>query len=250
MGEKLLIVDDDPTILKVLTNRFETRGYKVLSASNPAEALRAAYEGHPDLVILDIMMPEMDGYETCRRLRALSDVPILMLTAKTDSDDLVRGFEAGADDYVKKPFDFQELEMRIRAILKRARALRKGNALYDDGSLRADLERGLVYRCGQLVHLTPTEFRLLSYLIRNGGRVVSHAELLREVWGEAYLDATASLSLYIRYLREKLEDDPAEPRYLRNQWGTGYWFSPAEPAYPLEALNLLPVASMLEANAF
>jgi two-component system KDP operon response regulator KdpE len=243
MNEKLLILDDDVAMSDMLAYRLEGRGFKALTAHNGWEGLRMASEAHPDLVILDVTMPEMDGYEVSRRLRERSDVPILMLTARTRNADLVSGFEAGADDYVKKPVDFSELELRIRAILKRVGSAGKSHTHYDDGYLRIDLASGHVYRRGERVHLSPTEQRLLDCLVRNLGRVMSHAELLKQAWGEAYQDATANLSLYIRYLREKLEEDPAKPRYICNEWGVGYWFAPAEPAFTQDRRSLLPHAS-------
>lgn len=224
--ERILIIDDDPTLAEMIGMRFETRGYEVLLARLGKEGLRMAYEKHPDLVILDVMMPDMDGWETCRRLRDMSDVPIVMLTAKVEEEDVVRGFRLGADDYVKKPFSVQELEERVRAILKRSNSNERDPAtIYDDGTLRIDLDTQQVFREGQLVHLTTTEMRLLTSLVRRQGVTVSHEDLLNEVWGPAYLDATAYLSLYIRYLREKLEQDPGEPVYIRTKWGSGYWFA-------------------------
>lgn len=250
MNERILVIDDDIATSRMLAHRLESKRYKVGIANTGKEGLRLACGSHVDLIILDLMMPDLDGYAVCTRLREISEVPILILSAKSQREDLVHGFETGADDYLKKPFDFQELELRIRAILKRTHTHREGNGLYEDGVLRIDLDRGHVFRHGQMVHLTPTEFRLLSYLVQNRGRVISHTELLQEVWGEAYLDATASLSLYIRYLREKLEDDPAEPRYLRNKWGTGYWFSPAEPAPIRKETGPLPRISLAGAHSY
>lgn len=224
--ERILIIDDDPTLAEMIGMRLETHGYEVLSARLGKEGLRLAYEKHPDLIILDVMMPDMDGWETCRRLRDMSDVPIVMLTAKVEEEDVVRGFRLGADDYVKKPFSVQELEERVRAILKRSSSNeRDPEMVYDDGILRIDLENQQVFRKGQPIHLTSTEMRLLASLVRRQGITVSHEDLLNEVWGPAYLDATAYLSLYIRYLREKLEEDPGEPIYIRTKWGAGYWFA-------------------------
>ena len=198
----------------------------MITALSGSEGLKLAYRLHPDVIVLDIMMPDLDGYETCRRLREISEVPVLMLTAMTSEEDLLRGFEAGADDYVKKPFSLKELEVRIAALIKRNINNENGEVSYDDGLLRVDLQRQHVYRDNQRIHVTPTEFRLLSCLIRHRGHVVTHEELLREVWGDGYLDAVPSLSIYIRYLREKLEEEPGEPRYILTKWGVGYWFSP------------------------
>ena len=227
MKETLLVVEDDSELNKLLVTTLERRGYKVLSATHGKEALQTAYQLHPDLIILDIMMPDIDGWQTCKRLREMSDVPIVMLTAKAEESDVIQGFSLGADDYVKKPFSLKELEMRIRAVLKRAqREKDEVTAVYEDETLRIDLERKHAFRRGEMLHLTPTEFRLLGSLVQRKGCVIPHRELLAEVWGEGYLDATACLSLYIRYLREKLEDDPGEPQYIRTKWGIGYWFEP------------------------
>jgi DNA-binding response OmpR family regulator len=229
MTGKILVIDDETTLAEMLSVKLETKGFEIISASHGGEGLKMAYQHHPDLIILDVMMPEMDGWETCRRLRELSNVPILMLTAKVSEEDVVRGFRLGADDYVKKPFSLQELEERIRAILKRANGgTHELSSIYDDGKLKIDLERQQVFKDGQLIHLTSTEFRLLSCLVKHKGVTVPHDQLLTEVWGPAYLDATACLSLYIRYLREKLEDNPGEPEYIRTKWGAGYWFSPLQ----------------------
>jgi DNA-binding response OmpR family regulator len=227
MKKTLLIVEDDAELNKMIVAALQRRGFDVLSATHGRQALQTAYEAHPDLVILDVMMPEIDGFQVCQRLREMSDVPIVFLTAKAEEEDLVRGFSLGADDYVKKPFSLTELEMRIRAVLNRANHDKSETTkLYEDGILKIDLVRQHVFRRREMVHLTPTEFRLLSSLVRRQGSVVSHKELLGEVWGEGYLDATACLSLYIRYLREKIEEDPGDPQYIRTKWGIGYWFEP------------------------
>ena len=222
---KLLIIEDDITLSRLLGGHLQSLGHEVTTATGGAEGLRLAGEAAPDLVILDVMMPGMDGWEVCRHLRATSTVPILMLTAKGTQEDVIQGLELGADDYLKKPFDLRELELRIKAILRRSEEAPRDQAnVYDDGSLRVDLERRLVLRQGQRVHLTPTEFRLLSYLLRHQGRVVPHEELLTEVWGPEYIQETANLSVYVRYLREKLESVPGDPRYIFTEWGVGYRF--------------------------
>jgi two-component system KDP operon response regulator KdpE len=230
MPKKILVVDDDVELNKMLHLTLQRKGFEVQSVTSGPDALRAAYEYHPDIIILDIMMPDMDGWQVCERLREISDVPIIMLTAKVEEDSVVQGFLLGADDYVKKPFSVKELELRIRAVLKRAQMKehRASPMLYEDEQLRIDLEQRKVFRDGRMIHLTPTEFKLLSYLVRHKGEVIVHEELLKEVWGPAYTDATSSLSLYIRYLREKLEREPGDPRYIRTEWGVGYWFAPAD----------------------
>ena len=227
--DRILVIDDEEGFNEMLALYLGTKGFEVLSATSARKGLRMAYEIHPDLIILDIMMPEMDGWQVCERLREASDVPIIMLTAKAKEEDVLHGFLLGADDYVKKPFSLRELEMRIRAVLERAKTKQwEPVTLYDDGMLRIDVGQPQVFREGELVHLTSTEFRLLSCLVRHRGRVVRHRELLAEAWGPAYADATDLLYLYIHYLREKLEGDPKEPRYIRTKRGTGYWFAPVE----------------------
>jgi two-component system KDP operon response regulator KdpE len=222
---KLLIIEDDITLSRLLAGHLQSLGYDVMAAPGGAEGIRLAGEIAPDLVILDIMMPGMDGWEVCRRLRSTSPVPILMLTAKGAQEDVIQGLELGADDYLKKPFDLRELELRIAAILRRSEgAPGDPGSVYDDGTLQVDLERRLVVRHGQRVHLTPTEFRLLSCLLRHRGRVVPHEELLTEVWGPEYIQETANLYVYVRYLREKLEAVPGDPRYIFTEWGVGYQF--------------------------
>lgn len=229
MVAKLLVIEDDLTLNQLLTRNLERKGFEVLSATHGKQGLRMAYQNHPDLVILDVMMPEIDGWQVCERLREVSDVPIVLLTAKVSQDDVLRGLQLGADDYLKKPFNLGELELRIKAILRRtANERNEYDPLYEDNVLRIHLERRQILRSGEPVHLTPTEFRLLSYLVRNKGHVVPREELLTEVWGPEYIDDTSCLSLYIRYLRAKLEDDPSDPTYIRTEWGVGYRFMPAD----------------------
>lgn len=230
MNQKILIIDDDNMMRDLIRVNLEQLGYEIVTAGSGHEAILIVKDFKPDLILLDIMMPEMDGYEVCNILKQKTEAPILFLTAKSQTQDLVRGFEVGADDYVKKPFSLRELEARIQALIKRASLKKQGTEItqFNDGILKIDLETRHVYKNGRMVHLTPTEFRLLGALVRKMGKVMAHEELLREAWGEAYLDATASLSLYVRYLREKIEDDPGNPKYLMNKWGVGYWFSKGE----------------------
>jgi two-component system KDP operon response regulator KdpE len=229
MNEQILIIDDDDMLGTLLLQSLRPKGFIVEAASGGRAGLRKAFEMHPDLVILDVMMPEMDGWETCRRLREMSDIPIIMLTAKSEEQDIILGFQLGVDDYIKKPFSILELTYRIRAVLRRTKdRQQKTPIVYDDGTLRIDLGHRQVEKNGDSVHLTPTEFRLLSYLVQHKGTVMPHKRLLQEVWGPHYEDATDCLSLYIRYLREKLEVDPSDPKYIRTEWGRGYWFAPLE----------------------
>ena len=230
VGKKILIVDDDAALVKVLSLSLEREGFEVITALGGAEALRKAYESRPDLVILDIMMPHMDGWVTCRRLREIADMPIIMLTAKGNESDIVHGLDLGADDYITKPCSSEELKARIRALLRRAQSADKTNwqVAYDDGWLKVDLSRQQVMVNGEPVDLTPTEFRLLSCLIQRSGQVVPHKELLTEVWGPEYSDQVSYLSVYIRYLRQKIEQNPSQPTYILTKWGMGYRFAGVE----------------------
>jgi two-component system KDP operon response regulator KdpE len=226
MNDKILCIDDDAHLLKIVQLSLRGEGYQVFTAQDGAQGLREAFTTQPDLVLLDIMMPDMDGWEVLARLRAISDMPILMLTAKDDEADVVKGLNLGADDYVVKPFSREELTARIRAALRRAR-LPSGShktAIYGDDHLSIDFVRRKVMVGGELVNLTPTEFRLLTCLVRHAGRVVPHKVLLSEIWGPEYIDETQYLKLYVRYLREKIEKDPSNPEYILTEWGEGYYF--------------------------
>lgn len=227
MSEKVLLIDNDNGLLTLLRLGLEREGFTVFTAENGQEGLKRAYEIRPDIIILDIMMPEMDGWATCQRLRYMCDTPIIMLTAKSANEDILKGLSLGADDYLIKPCNFDELKARIRTVLRRAR---KGvdtvwRSVYDDGTLRIDLSDGTVMRQGEVVGLTPTESRLLLYLVSRQGHIVPHQELLISVWGPEYAKEVSYLSVYIRYIRQKIEDDPEHPKYVRTQWGVGYYFA-------------------------
>jgi len=176
----------------------------------------------------------MDGWDTCQRLREMSDVAILMVTARGCEQEAVRGLTLGADDFVRKPFSLDELELRIQAILRRTSGVARSQpaSFYDDGALKIDLDRRMVLRRGKALHLTPTEFNLLVYLVKNADHVVPHAQLLTAVWGAEYADDTPVLSVYIRYLREKVEDEPKRPVYIHNERGIGYRFVRQDAAAP------------------
>lgn len=226
MHKKILIIDDDPGLLTLLSLGLERDGFTVVTAEDGEEGLRQAYENHPDIIILDIMMPDMDGWETCQRLRYICDIPIIMLTAKSEKESLLRGFSQGADDYVTKPCSLDELTARIRAVLHRtAPNFNTWRLAYDDGHLKIDLKSGLVKREDDIIHLTPTESRLLMHLVSQKGQVVPHKDLLTSAWGPEYTDEGSYLSVYIRYLRQKIEDDPSNPSYIRTRWGIGYYFA-------------------------
>jgi DNA-binding response OmpR family regulator len=223
VAEKILIIDDDEDLTQMLVGRLSYRGYEVYAANNGLDGLRLAYRYHPDLVILDLMMPEMDGFEVCSRLRELSDVPILILSAKDADDDVIKGFQLGADDYISKPFRVWELESRLIAIMKRTKSTEE--KVYDDGVLQVNLLKQQVSLRDAPIHLTPTEFRLLGMLLKRRDTVVEREELLDEVWGEGYQDAKENLAVYIHYLRRKLRNKQNGHQYIRSRWGVGYWFA-------------------------
>lgn len=224
--KKILVIDDDRDLLKLLEVGLHREGFEVLTAIDGSSGLRMAFQFHPDLVILDIMLPGMDGWETCRRVRELSDLPIIMLTAKARDVDVVKGLTIGADDYITKPFGVEELVARVQACLRRAESADSHlkSAVLVSGDLMIDFARHKVTVRRKAVDLTPTEFRLLSYLARNRGCVVPHRTLLREVWGPEYEDELQYLRLYVHYLRTKIEEDPRQPQYIIGEWGVGYRF--------------------------
>lgn len=229
MQQTILVIDDDPDLRLMLKAQLERRKHRVVVASSGRDGLQKAYQARPDLVILDIMMPGMDGWEVCRRLRELSSVPIIMLTARNMQGDVVKGLESGADDYLVKPFSTVELDARIQAVLRRSGgsdgAGISRTSFYSNGYLTIDFDRRIVKVENTSIDLTPTEFKLLSCLVRNEGRVLPHRYLLTEVWGPEYADEVDYVKLYIRYLRLKLEEDPSDPIYIQTEWGIGYRFS-------------------------
>ncbi len=225
--EKALIIDEDPGLLALLRFGLEQDGFTVVTVDHGTEAVRAAYDSHPDVIILDVAMKESDGWGVCRRLRTMSDVPIIVLSGSADEQDVIRALSLGADEYLTKPRGLEELKARVRAVLRRAKISRTEvwEPIYDDGTLRIDLVNGAVKRHGEVIHLTPTESRLLLSLLSRRGEVVPHRELLINAWGPEYAEAVDYLSVYVRYLREKLEEDPSNPQYIRTRWGIGYYFA-------------------------
>jgi DNA-binding response OmpR family regulator len=221
---KLLLIDDDSTLVKALEIYLTRLEYEVHCASNGAEGLRSLYDLRPDLVVLDVMMPQLDGWETCHRIRDISTVPIIMLTAKGQETDRVKGLRMGADDYVPKPFSLKELEARIDAVLRRARRddPDKNKTPYVADDLVVDPQRWEARLCGQRLDLTSTELRLLVYLTDNAGRVLSHQQILREIWGAEYEDNLDYTKLFVWRLRRKIEPDPAKPKYILTERGIGY----------------------------
>lgn len=223
----VLVVEDDPTVAEVVTRYLEREGFQVASTADGAEALRMAEHRMPDLVVLDLMLEGMDGHEVFRRLRLKTDVPVVMLTARSEEEDRVHGLEVGADDYVTKPFSPRELTLRIKAILRR-RALSERPVDIDmvsAGDLVADLKARRILVGGAQVALTVLEFDLLTFLMRQPGHAFSREALLERVWGYRFGD-TSTVTVHIRRLREKIEQDPVAPRHLVTVWGVGYRFDP------------------------
>lgn len=227
MTEKVLVIDDDENTLWLVSTLLQHNGYQVLSALSPAEGLRLAEEQVPHLILLDVMMPDVDGWEVCRRLRETTQVPILFITAKTGIKDVVKGLEIGGDDYIVKPFDNRELVARVKAHLRRHTngQVASDELSFNNGELRINfLTREVLVR-GDVVELTPKEFALLSLLSKNSGRVITRSELIAQAWGPEYGDAIESLKLYIHYLRKKLETNPEKPEYIITSRGVGYRFT-------------------------
>ena len=224
---RVLVIDDDIEVANLIRVWLERNDFVVDVANDGLAGLRLLYQSRPDLLILDVAMPKMDGWEVCRRVRELDDVPVIMLTAKSDMTCRVKGFDLGADDYVTKPFELPELLARVRAILRRSRALQPQDdteRVISHGELSVDLEAHRVTVSGRPVDLSPTEFRLLAFLIQNRGKIVSHTQILSNVWGPEYRDQIAYVKLYIRYLREKIEAEPSNPQYVITERGFGYQF--------------------------
>jgi DNA-binding response OmpR family regulator len=223
----ILIIDDDQTLLKLLDKHFAKADYQAVTASNGIAGLQAFYDNKIGLIVLDVMMPKMDGWTVCERVREVSSVPILMLTAKADERDRLRGFQLGIDDFVAKPFSAAELIARVGAILNRSQ--RGGHepaaAPIARGDLVINLTEWRVTRSGEMIHLTPTEFRLLAALAEHPGHVLSGEALLVQVWGREYADDLENVKRYIHYLRQKLEPDPAHPQLIMTERGFGYYFN-------------------------
>jgi two-component system KDP operon response regulator KdpE len=226
----ILVVDDEPQIRRVMRTTLASNGYAVLEARSGEEALETLREEHPDLVLLDVNMPGMGGIETCREIRDSSDVAIIMLTVRNTERDKVMALDAGADDYVVKPFGMEELLARIRAALRRTSSAEAVPA-YISTDLEIDFERRKVLVQGQLVRLTPKEFDLLRYLVANQGKPIEHRRLLQTVWGPDYGDETEYLRVFINQLRKKIEPNPAHPRFIHTDPWIGYRFEPAAPPH-------------------
>jgi len=231
MGKKILVVDDEPTFVRLVDQILTHQGYEVFQASNGQEALRLLFVHKPDLVLLDVVMPKMDGWQTCARIREISDVPLIMLTGKQKSEeDIVRGLDYGADDYLIKPVGNKELVAKVKAVLRRAElpsSLETKKVTYSDDYLTVDVAERKVIVNGERVKLTPTEFRLFALLMRNANRILTHKQLLEKVWGWEYVDDLDHIRIYIWHLRQKIESDPAQPTYIITEPGVGYYFQKA-----------------------
>ena len=223
---KILVVDDEALLVKGIRFNLMNEGYEVITGSDGLEAVAAVREQHPDLVVLDVMMPNMDGLTACAKIREFSDVPIILLTAKTEDMDKLMGFDHGADDYLTKPFNILELKARIRAMLRRTRVTEKKTVTNQltIGSISLDLDARNAYRSGELADLTAKEFDVIEFLMRNPNRVYSREALLDTIWAYEYRSDIRTVDVHIRRLREKLEENPAEPKYILTKWGVGYYF--------------------------
>ena len=220
---EILIVDDDPNLSGLLCEFLRGQGYATRNAANGKIGLREMFEHKPDLIVLDVTMPQMDGWETLKRIREMSEAPVIMLTARDDESDVLRGFSNGADDYVTKPFSFAQLAARVKAVLARKGETPGGEHL-SAGDLAVDIPSRRVTRGGETVNLTPTEFNLLTALMRRQGEVLSSEDLARQVWGPQYANEVGFVRRYIWHLRQKVETDPENPRYIHNERGYGYRF--------------------------
>jgi two-component system KDP operon response regulator KdpE len=227
---RILVVDDEPRYVWTIRVNLEARGYEVLVAHDGQEALSTVISQEPDLIILDVKMPEVDGYEVCGRIRQFSAVPIIMLTALAQEADLIKGLSLGADDYVTKPFSIEVLMARVRAALRRSMLAEQGGhgSIYENGELRIDFERERVWVGEREVSLTPLEYRLLYELVQQAGRILVPEYLLEHVWGEAYVGDNALLRQVIYRLRHKIERDPSDPQYIQTRLGSGYVFIDSE----------------------
>ncbi len=230
MMKKILIIDDDPDVGKLIEVVLKPLELTIFKAYSGEDGFRQAYAIHPDLVILDVSMPGLNGFEVCLRLRELSGFPILMLTARSHPNDLLHGFRVGADDFLKKPFNKDELEARVGALLRRSNNSGPGEITYingySDSVLEVDLSAKIVKLKGKPVELSTKEYGLLACLVGEQGKILSHRELVSAAWGQPYFNGPGDLTLYIHYLRNKLQENKYGHKYIRTLWGRGYWFAP------------------------
>jgi len=225
-NKTILVVDDEERMLRFIRLNLEHDGFQVIEAVKGHEALDKMRTGMPDLILLDVMLPDLDGFEVLKMVREISNIPIIMLTAKGEEDDRVKGLELGADDYVTKPFSPRELVSRVKAVLRRVESEGSGEeeVIDVDDWLKIDFNRREIWVKGELVKLRPTEYRLLYHLVQNAGWVLTYDQILSRVWGYEYRDEPHYVRLYINYLRQKLEKDPTQPKYILTERGIGYRF--------------------------
>jgi two-component system KDP operon response regulator KdpE len=226
IAPKIVVIEDEEQIRRFVRHALEDEGCKIYEAGTAKQGLIEAGTRKPDLVILDLGLPDRDGIDLIRDLRGWSDVPIIILSARSDEDDKIGALDAGADDYLAKPFGVGELLARTRALLRRRSRPGDGLAIIEFGDVSVDLSRRKVKRNGEDIHLTALEYRLLAVLVANVGRVMTHRQLLREVWGPSYVDSSHYLRIYVGHLRQKLEADPTQPRFILTETGVGYRFQP------------------------
>jgi len=225
-GHRILVVDDEKRMVRFIRLNLEHDGFQVISAYNGKEAIEQVRSALPNLILLDVMLPDIDGFQVLQKIRQFSSVPVIMLTAKGEEEDRVRGLEWGADDYVTKPFSPRELVSRVRAVLRRIEST-EGSAptvIEVDERLKLDFKRREIWVDGELIQLRPTEYRLLYHLVQNAGWVLTHEQILTKVWGYEYRDEPHYVRLYVNYLRKKIEQDPANPKYILTERGVGYRF--------------------------
>lgn len=227
MREKVLLVEDDIEFLNLTRTWLHNAGYEVFTAGDGAEGMRRVFSSRPDIVILDANIPKMDGWEVCRRIRDMSDIPVLMVTVNGQKSDKLKGFTLGADDYLPKPVDFHELIARVQAILRRTRLVTRDAkpSTFNNGDIEVDWGSRQVWVRGERVKLSPTEFKIMSCLIKSRGWIVTHEQLLEKAWGPNYIGDKSFVKLYIRYLRQKIEKDPHKPQIIMTERGVGYYFA-------------------------
>jgi DNA-binding response OmpR family regulator len=230
VAKQILVVDDDPAQLRIVDRVLTADGYLVVKAASGQEAVRLVYERQPELILLDVVMPEIDGWQTCRLIREVSDAPVIMMTGQRYSeDDIVRGLESGADEYLAKPVGHRELLARVKAALRRSEKSGGPNGrkkvLFSNDYLTVDVAERRVTVNGERMKLTPREFRLLALLVENADRVLSHQQVLENVWGWEYINDVDYVRIYISHLRQKIEKNPSHPQYILTEPGVGYYFS-------------------------
>jgi DNA-binding response OmpR family regulator len=227
MRGKILQIEDDKEFINLTRKWLENAGYEVLTAEDGVEGIRRVYSSRPNLVLLDANVPKMDGWEVCRRIRDMSEIPVLMLTVCSEKTDRLKGFDLGADDYITKPVDFPELVARVQAILRRSDSVRQddGPSVFHNGEIEVEWRSRQVWVRGKRVKLSPIEYKILACLIKNRGWIVTHEQLLEKAWGPNYIGDKSFVKLYIRYLRQKIEENPHTPRLILTERGVGYYFA-------------------------